>query len=67
MQRVPQGGKVLSAACGAGRFDGMLLKAGYSVVGIDQSTGMLAKAKERYPEVQYEKNGTSRDALSGNI
>lgn len=46
---------LLSAACGAGRYDGMLLEAGHSVVGIDQSAGMLAQAKKHFPEVRYEK------------
>jgi SAM-dependent methyltransferase len=48
---------LLSAACGAGRYDGMLLEAGHRVVGIDQSAGMLARARERFPEVWYEKMG----------
>ena len=46
-------GVILSAACGAGRYDGLLLEAGHSVVGIDQSAGMLARAREHFPEVQY--------------
>ena len=33
LERVSPGGMILSAACGAGRFDGMLLEAGHSVVG----------------------------------
>ena len=33
----------------------MLLEAGHSVVGIDQSAGMLARAREHFPEAQYEK------------
>lgn len=53
LERVTSGGSILSAACGAGRFDGMLLDAGHSVVGIDQSAKMLALAKEHYPEVEY--------------
>jgi SAM-dependent methyltransferase len=53
--RVAPRGTLLSAACGAGRYDGMLLEAGHSVLGIDQSAGMLARAKERFPEVRYEK------------
>lgn len=53
LERIQPGGSVLSAACGAGRFDGFLLKAGHIVVGIDQSEGVLAKAKEHFPEVQY--------------
>ena len=53
LERVPVGGAILSAACGAGRFDGMLLEAGHSVVGIDQSAGVLQPAKEYFPEVDY--------------
>jgi 2-polyprenyl-3-methyl-5-hydroxy-6-metoxy-1,4-benzoquinol methylase len=53
---------ILDAACGAGRFDGMLLEAGHSVLGIDQSAGVLARAREHYPQqifpgLQYEKIG----------
>ena len=55
--RVAPGGAILSAACGAGRYDGLLLDAGHPVVGIDQSAGMLARAREHFPEVQYEKLG----------
>lgn len=55
LERVPAGGLILSAACGAGRFDGMLLDAGHRVVGIDQSAGVLKLAKEHYPEVEYKK------------
>jgi 2-polyprenyl-3-methyl-5-hydroxy-6-metoxy-1,4-benzoquinol methylase len=42
-------GYILDAACGAGRYDGMLLNAGHSVVGIDQSSRMLARAREHFP------------------
>ncbi len=55
LKRVVPGGAILSAACGAGRYDGLLLDAGHPVVGIDQSAGMLARAKEHFPEVQYKK------------
>jgi len=55
-------GVILSAACGAGRFDGLLMEAGHSVVGIDQSAGVLAQAQEhfpieQFPQVRYEKIG----------
>lgn len=51
---------ILDAACGSGRFDGMLLEAGHDVLGIDQSAGMLAAARqhyplERFPQLRYEK------------
>ena len=48
---------LLSAGCGGGRYDGMLLEAGHSVVGIDLSEGMLAQARGRYPKIRYEKMG----------
>jgi len=48
--RIPKGGSILSAACGAGRYDGTLLEAACDVTGIDQSAGMLTRAKERFPQ-----------------
>ena len=67
LERVPAG-VILSAACGAGRYDGVLLEAGHSVVGIDQSAGMLRRAREHFPEEQfpklrYEKVGLQEIAL----
>ena len=55
LERVAPCSILLSAGCGAGRYDGMLLEAGHSVVGIDLSAGMLAQAKKRYPKIRYEK------------
>jgi SAM-dependent methyltransferase len=49
LERVPPRSNLLSAACGAGVYDGLLLEAGHSVVGIDQSEGMLARAREHFP------------------
>jgi SAM-dependent methyltransferase len=69
-------GVILSAACGAGRYDGLLLEAGHRVVGIDQSAGMLARAREhfpgeQYPQLRYEKMGLQemafREAFDGII
>ncbi len=57
LERVAPGGAVLSAGCGAGRYDGRLLEAGHSVVGVDQSEGMLQRAREHFPQVRYEKMG----------
>ncbi len=71
LERLAPHSAVLSAACGAGRYDGLLLEAGHSVVGIDQSAGMLARARERFPEVRYEKVGLQemdfRKAFDGAI
>jgi 2-polyprenyl-3-methyl-5-hydroxy-6-metoxy-1,4-benzoquinol methylase len=59
---VARPGDILSAACGAGRYDGIVSEAGHSVLGIDQSAGMLARAREhfppeRFPRLRYEKIG----------
>ena len=57
LERIPPQSRVLSAGCGAGRYDGILLDAGHSVVGVDHSAGMLARAREHFPQVRYEKMG----------
>jgi SAM-dependent methyltransferase len=57
IQHMPQGGTVLSAGCGAGRYDGLLLEAGQTVTGIDQSEGMLERARAHFPPANYEKLG----------
>jgi ubiquinone/menaquinone biosynthesis C-methylase UbiE len=44
---------ILDAACGAGRYEPFLLEKGHSIIGTDQSQGMLARAKEKFPSVQY--------------
>ena len=46
---------ILDAACGAGRYEPLLLEQGHSIIGTDQSQGMLARAKDKFPNVQYEK------------
>jgi acetyl esterase/lipase len=48
---------ILDAACGAGRYEPFLLAKGHSVIGVDQSQGMLLRAKEKFPNVPYEKIG----------
>jgi cyclopropane fatty-acyl-phospholipid synthase-like methyltransferase len=48
---------ILDAACGAGRYEPFLLEKGHTVIGVDQSQGMLARAKEKFPNVQYQKIG----------
>jgi SAM-dependent methyltransferase len=44
---------ILDAACGAGRYEEMLLEAGHRVLGIDQSGQMLARAREVYPQERF--------------
>ena len=48
---------ILDAACGAGRYMPILLEKGHTVLGIDQSQGMLDSAKKKFPTVQLEKIG----------
>jgi len=54
---LPQVSKILDAACGAGRYEPFLLEKGHSIIGIDQSQGMLERAKEKFPGVKFEKVG----------
>ena len=48
---VRQGGAVLDAACGTGKYWPALLAAGLRVTGVDQSAEMLAQARRKHPEV----------------
>ena len=45
---------ILDVGCGTGRHAAFLADAGFDVVGIDTSEEMLAVARERAPEVQFE-------------
>jgi len=54
---LPPNSNVLDAPCGTGRYLPFLLEQGHSLVGIDQSQGMLARAKAKFPTVQFEKMG----------
>jgi SAM-dependent methyltransferase len=54
---LPSNRRILDAACGAGRYLPFLLEKGHSILGIDQSQGMLARAKAKFPGVQFEKVG----------
>ena len=65
LERVPPGGTVLDAACGTGKYFGMVLDAGRRVVGPDQSTRMLARARARYPAVPLERVGLQELAFDG--
>ena len=54
---LPLNSMILDAACGAGRYLPFLLEKGHSIIGIDQSQGMLESAKTKFPAVQFEKVG----------
>jgi cyclopropane fatty-acyl-phospholipid synthase-like methyltransferase len=68
---LPQSSMILDAACGAGRYLPYLLEKEHSVIGIDQSHGMLAGAMTKFPGVQFEKVGLQemayRDLFDGAI
>ena len=53
LERLSAQSAILDAACGAGRYDGMLLEAGHRVLGIDQSNNMLARAREHFPQEDF--------------
>ena len=55
LKLLPSPGKILDAACGAGRYLPVLLEQGHAVLGIDQSQGMLSRLREKFPSVQVEK------------
>jgi SAM-dependent methyltransferase len=45
--------RALDVGCGSGRLIAVLAAAGYQVVGIDVSPGMLALARERHPSSHF--------------
>ena len=55
LAQLPPGGRVLDAACGTGKYFGMVLDSGRAVVGVDQSAGHLAVAAEKFPDVPTHK------------
>jgi SAM-dependent methyltransferase len=50
-------GVILDAACGTGKYWPMLIEQGHTVIGIDQSQGMLSRARAKFPNVSAEKLG----------
>jgi ubiquinone/menaquinone biosynthesis C-methylase UbiE len=60
---LPPNSQVLDAPCGTGRYLPFLLEHGHSLVGIDQSQGMLERAKAKFPTVQFEKMGLQEMAF----
>jgi SAM-dependent methyltransferase len=62
---VPQNSMILDAACGAGRYLPFLLEQGHTIIGTDQSAGMLERARAKFPEVQFEKVGLQEMAFQG--
>jgi SAM-dependent methyltransferase len=57
LARVPPGSRLLDAACGTGKYWGLILERGYALVGVDQSAGMLRRAREKFPAVPTQQQG----------
>jgi len=54
---LPSRAHVLDAACGTGKYWPLLLQTTHSLLGIDQSGGMVRRAQAKFPEVPTEKLG----------
>lgn len=57
VESVPPGGSVLDAACGTAPYAGMVLDAGVGYVGVDQSAGMLERARAKWPDGRFDQVG----------
>jgi SAM-dependent methyltransferase len=51
LDRCPDEGLILDAACGTGKYWPILLERSFRIVGIDRSAGMLERAGARFPNV----------------
>jgi SAM-dependent methyltransferase len=65
IESCPRGGRILDAPCGTGRFFEMVQATGRTVVGIDQSAGMLARARAKHPDVVLGKVGLQELEFDG--
>jgi len=52
---LPPDGRVLDAACGTGKYFGMVLESGRSLLGVDHTQAYLARARAKFPDVPTEK------------
>lgn len=64
---VPPGGSVLDVACGTAPYAGTVLEAGLSYVGTDQSSGMLARARVKWPDARFERVGLQELAFEASF
>ncbi|MGH2653403.1 MAG: class I SAM-dependent methyltransferase [Actinomycetota bacterium] len=55
LSSLPAGARVLDAACGTGKYFGMVLESGRSLLAVDHSAGHLARAREKLPDVPTER------------
>lgn len=54
LERLPPAGRVLDAACGTGKYFGLVLASGRALLGVDHSPGALAVAGAKFPGVALE-------------
>lgn len=54
LAELPAGGRVLDAACGTGKYLGLVIASGRSVTGVDHSGGHLAVARGKFPALQLD-------------
>lgn len=57
VEATPMDGTILDAPCGTGKYFDVIRSAGRTVVGVDQSAGMLEQARAKFPDVRLEKIG----------
>ena len=55
---------VLDIGCGDGNFTQSLSEAGFAMHGIDPSAGGVARARERYPNIQFAESSAYEDLLT---
>jgi ubiquinone/menaquinone biosynthesis C-methylase UbiE len=55
LDRCPPDSRILDVPCGTGKYFGLVLDRGCTLVGVDQSAGMLAAARAKYPRALTEK------------
>jgi ubiquinone/menaquinone biosynthesis C-methylase UbiE len=65
VEAVPTGGSVLDAACGTAPYAGMVIERGRRYVGVDRSAGMLARARGKWPDADFERVGLQELAFAG--
>lgn len=63
LETCPPGGTILDAPCGTGQYFEQVRASGRSVVGIDQSAGMLAQARARGIATRLEQIGLQEMAF----
>jgi SAM-dependent methyltransferase len=56
LSMLPADGRVLDAACGTGKYVGLVLESGRSLLGVDHTDSYLAKASAKFPGVATAKH-----------